>query len=232
MPRKQSTAAKRARVAQKAAGQKYTVALREARAADGGLARQLRATGHSAAAARLDAHTSWLVEYNRRSAIYTAAWDACNDPPTGTTRRQRHALARARDEALAEFDSWCSGDPYEGERTMLDGAFLLLLHAAAVPDSTGPARAAAAALNRLDCLMAADSIRGMRLELSAVVEGSDTPAAMAARCLAGAAKIPFAGDEEWTACARLLEEAQRWAHAAANPPREVDISGDLTPYRW
>lgn len=217
MPRKQSTAAKRARVVQKVAGQKYTAALRAARAAGGELARQLRATGHNAAAARLDAHTSWCVEHDRRSAIYAAASDACNDPPAGTTRRQWHARARARDEALAELDFWCSGDPYEGEQALFDGVFLLLLHAAAVPDGTGPARAAAAALDSLDCLMAADSIRGMGLEPGAGVEDSDLPAAMAARCLADAAKIPFVGDEEWTACASLIEEAQRWAHAAANP---------------
>ncbi|MEV7684483.1 hypothetical protein [Streptomyces bungoensis] len=177
--------------------------------------------------------------YQDAEALSYAAWERLDNAPKGTppaVMRQLRADAerRAADlkAARAELEPyWIDGELhlYDSDNLRIHGVVVLLAHAGRVADPAPFAQTAADALcSANDWLWLSDAIRnygsGRRREpvwlpLISALDGPDAPqqasAREACRTLAKAAKMPCDGDEDWTACADLIEEAAALARAAA-----------------
>ncbi|HEY3480471.1 MAG TPA: hypothetical protein VGL02_16365 [Streptomyces sp.] len=150
-----------------------------------------------------------------------AAYAAMMGSPAGLPARERRALEEAFD-AAQDAQGWhlAGHDPYSEEQFLLR-AVATALRAAAGGQGAQFAGAAADVLDTFMLDFTADAIRsGGRDCLGTIpataAQGATALNAQAAlRALSAAAETPIRGDEEWTACIRLLEQARDLARAAS-----------------
>lgn len=230
MPKKQRSAAKKARAIQRATGQNYTTALRSVVAENPArlLAAALRAAGFTETdtAAALDDHLDAEKAAARAAkplwAAYDRAWETRDSAAVGTSRREMHRLDDAVAEAAAALPVY-DNDPFEHEQILVYWIFIALRHIGSGHTEHGLAQAAATVLERLASRsdVTADAIRRSWLIQAIALEltGPQTPAAGLARTAAltlrTACNTPFRGDEEWLACAALIKCAAEQARAVA-----------------
>lgn len=169
---------------------------------------------------RLARHLTPDPEAARLATATAAAYAARMNPPADLPVRGHAALEQAFT-AAQDVEGWYhrDADPCEDERFLLRAA-ATGLRAAAAGEGARFAGAAADVLDTLVLDFTADAIRGGRDCLGAVpvtaAAGSAARTALAAlAALAAAAGVPFRGDEEWTACIRLLEQARDLARTAS-----------------
>ncbi|TQM78161.1 hypothetical protein FHX81_0415 [Saccharothrix saharensis] len=200
MPRKQSTAARKARAYVRATEDaKYTETLRDftttpttdAPPPDGFRIFDTEAAGRRLAAALRRAD---MVEF-AEDLEATLDYEEPEDQP---------------------FDS---GIAYDNERKLISGATLALAEVAARPGVLFLAEAAADLLENCYPDFTADAVRGMELPLQHLPRCRPATAAKEARrairALAAATDVPHGGDHEWHACKTLLDQALLHAHKAA-----------------
>jgi hypothetical protein len=178
-----------------------------------------------AVAARLAACLTPDPEAERLARATEAAYQARMTPPAGLSVRRRRVLEQAFQTAQDDEDRYRMytdpdyTDPYSAEQRTLHAVATALRCAAA----SGDGRFAGAAADVLDSLVldfTADAIRGYRDRLGTIpataAEGPAARGAQAAlRALAAAADISVNGDQEWTACIQLFEDARDLARAAS-----------------
>ncbi|MFI5591110.1 hypothetical protein ACIA5G_39085 [Amycolatopsis sp. NPDC051758] len=165
-------------------------------------------------------------EAERLARLTTAAEEARRNPPAGLSASRRRALEQAFRAAQDDEDWYLMGsdsdypDPYIPERRALHAVATALRCAVAVSDGGRFAGAAADVLDSLMLDFTADALRGRRYALGTIpATAAAGPAARdahaALHALAAAADIPWRGDEEWTACIQLLEQARDLVRAAS-----------------
>lgn len=220
MPRAQSTAAKKARKARRSTGGKYTELLRKQDLPPTQrLARALHAVGFENQAAALMKMTAPDPEWDAADRAYHAAHDRyAAAEKAGAGRNELDALGKAIDAADARYCALLPNDPYGEERLVCRAVLTALAHAGTSVTS----RCLEPAADVLDeyarsATTWADAIRDVRLKAEDALIGPMTPGAAAARAayrtLAEATRVPFDGDQEWTLCAELIEEAAALARA-------------------
>ncbi|WP_330352092.1 hypothetical protein [Streptomyces chartreusis] len=221
MPRNQSTAAQRARQAQKNAdGGQYTELLRaEQQSPSKRLAAALETAELTHEAHRLRVALRPDPEWEAATAAYEAAYEAEDRArQAGAPSRVLDRLYEATLEANQRMGDLCSyTDPFKGDRDVCRAVLMGLYHAGKYEDSPCLRPAADVLADRAKMALAwADGIRGfMPLKrLSGPLTPGPTAARAAYRSLAEATKLPFNGDEEWTRCGELIEEAAALARAA------------------
>ncbi|MFE9751407.1 hypothetical protein ACFYOT_41415 [Saccharothrix saharensis] len=198
MPRKQSTAARRARAHTRTTdGAKYTEALRahtpttnaphqdtfrifDTHAASRGLAAALRRAG------------SAEIADNIEDILY---YEEAEDRPLG------------------------SGIAYDVKQRLISATILALAEVATRPGVRYLAEAAADVLENRNLQFTADAVRGMELPLQHLPRCQPATAAKEARrairALAAASEVPHRGDHAWHSCIALLDQALLHAHQAA-----------------
>ncbi|MFF5968299.1 hypothetical protein ACFY64_32160 [Streptomyces collinus] len=220
MPRNQSTAAQRARQIKKTKGGKYTELLRaEQESPTRRLAAALDAVGLTHEAHMLRDALRPDPEWDAATAAYEAAWEAEDRAEkAGAPQHVMDRLGEATAEAHKRMGELCSyDDPFEGDRAVCRAVLMGLAHAGRHEDSPCLRPAADVLADRAKMALAwADGIRSFvpLLRLSGPLTPGPTAARAAYRSLAEATRLPFKGDEEWTRCGELIEEAAALARAA------------------
>lgn len=218
MPRNQSTAAKRARQEQREQGGKHTQLLRdEQQSPVQRLATALETVGDAAEAQRLRNCLKPDPEWEAATAAYERAYRAHEAAETaGVTGRALDLLYRAVEEASEEMGVLAT---YEfGQEPIVCAAVLAGLAHAGRFDGSPCLRPAADVLawHAKTALAWADGIR-CPVPIIDHLWGPNRPGPAAARAayraLAAATRLPFKGDEEWTACGELIEESAALARA-------------------
>lgn len=231
MPNKRSTAAQHAGEAQRATGEKYTAALRRPSSPDQVLHAAVRVAGLGSETARLDD----VAAFQRQIAPLIARADALDKEVwDGEDRLPHSELAAFQGESNAIWDRLMvmrGDDVYWKEWQVLYAAHGALVRAGTVLDrhARRPVSAAAGVMAEgPGSLATADAVRcpghyasaqdGFRHRpgtcgpLIAPPRGSAKTVLARAACeaaalLGEAARVPWSGDEEWTHCADLLDQA-------------------------
>ncbi|MFE2262559.1 hypothetical protein [Streptomyces griseosporeus] len=177
MPKRQSTAAKKARNQQRATGGKYTELLRNQSSPELRLAAVLRTIGQQGLAERIDAAMAPDPEYDRLEEIYAeaealsyGAWQRLDDAPSHTPAVERRRLrAEAERRAAALKEAKAALEPYwldyelhlhDDDHLLIRGVVLMLAHAGKAANPAPFAQAAADALHAAgDWLWLSDAIR-------------------------------------------------------------------------
>lgn len=220
MPRNQSTAAQRARQAQKAQGGRYRDLLRaEQESPTRRLAAALEAVQLNVEAHQLRTALQPDPEWDAATAAYEAAYEAeQRATEAGAPQAVLDRLYEVTREANARMGELCSySDVFAGDRAVCRAVLMGLAHAGRTEGSPCLRPAADVLADRAkEALAWADGIRGFvpLVRLSGPLTPGPTAARAAYRSLAAATKLPFKGDEEWTRCGELIEEAAALARAA------------------
>lgn len=225
MPRKQSKAAKMARRFQREGDPRtYTALLRAVRGPEAAFVTALGTAGLATEQRAYESVLRYRAKLRVLDDVYGQAEVArYEESRAGITSPRYLALARAADEAGQALEACVGGDPYADDREVLHIAARALAHAGAVTDGRLLAEATSRVLpapeDTHQFLWLSDAIRhGGQLNLPPL-DGPPTPRATAARqaaeLIAAASRIRFCGDEEWTACAQLLEDAVVLTRSAA-----------------
>lgn len=221
MPRNQSTAAQRARQVQKPRDGKYTALLRaERKSPTARLAAALDAVELTHEAHSLRTALAPDPEWDAATAAYEAAYEAEDRAlKAGAPRHVLDRLYEARVKATDQMDALCRYDDsvYEGDRAVCRAVLMGLAHAGRNEESPCLRPAADVLADCAEMALAwADGIRSFvpLLSLAGPTTPGPTAARAAYRALAEATQLPFKGDEEWTRCAELIEEAAALARAA------------------
>ncbi|MFG2783367.1 hypothetical protein ACGFY7_36745 [Streptomyces prunicolor] len=218
MARNQSTAAKRARQKQREQGGKHTELLRdEQQSPVQRLATALEAAGHTAEAQRLWDRLKPDPEWEAAKAAYERAYRAHEAAETaGATGHVLDRLRRAEEDAGEEMGVLATYE-FRAEPIVCAAVLTGLAHAGRF-DGSPCLRPAADVLawHAKTALVWADGIR-CPMPIIDHLWGPNRPGPAAARAayraLAAATRLPFKGDEEWTACGELIEESAALARA-------------------
>ena len=220
MPKKQTTAAKKARRAQQANGSKYTTALRAPGRPNPleALRGALETEGLLEEARHVAAIISPAAEWDRLHDVWKQAQEArYHCPPDAPDAVYAELLQAERDAAapMATFEI----DPYRHVLEAARYALALLGKATEQPGRRDLLAVAQPILTAEDPQSMADTVRsGAPYPLPPVQAQADPDAQVAHRVmalLAEASRTPRGDDRHWLRCAQLLEEAAAALERAA-----------------